>query len=129
MLTVQLCVSLIATPYMEKFLSIYDKFLTMDMSTLTDEAFNLILTELQSTMTPVWIVIGITFALHLISGFIANSLYKSYIVKNINYAMTLSTVREKIAHFAKNGGASMTAVLVAYLAETGLSYLAAYLMY
>ena len=43
--------------------------------------------------------------------------------------MSLSSVRAKIGHFAKYGGASMIAVLVAYIAETGLSYLAAYLMY
>jgi hypothetical protein len=102
---------------------------TTDMTTMTDEAFNAVFAELQTTMTPVWILIGITFALHLVSGFIANSLYKSYIIKNINYAMSLPSVREKIAHFAKYGGASMIAVLVAYLAETALSYLAGYLMY
>ena len=129
MITVQLCASLITAPYLEKFLSIYDKFLTMDMTTISDDAFNLILSELQSALAPVWIIVGITFLLHLISGFIANPLYKSYVVKNINYAMTLSTVRERITYFAKYGGASMIAVLVAYLAETALSYLAGYLMY
>lgn len=129
MLTVQFCASIIATPALEKFMSVYNKFATMDMSTMTEEGLNLMLSEIQATMTPVWVLFGITFALHLISGFIANSFYKSYIIKNINYAMSLSTVRERITHFAKYGGASMIAVLVAYLAETALSYLAGYLMY
>ena len=43
--------------------------------------------------------------------------------------MSLTSVRAKIAHFAKYGGASMIAVFIAYLAETALSYLAGYLMY
>ena len=129
MMTLQFCLSLIMTPSLEKFLSVYEKLATADITTMTDEAFNLLFAELQSNMTPVFILMGIAFALHLISGFIANSLYKSYIVKNINYAMTLSTVRERITHFAKYGGASTIAVLVAYLAETALSYLAGYLMY
>ena len=129
MMTIQYCVSLIVSPSLEKFLSVYDKFATTDMTTMTDEAFNVIFAELQATMTPIWIIIGITFVLHLVSGFIANSLYKSYIIKNVNYAMTLPTVRAKITHFAKYGGASIIAVLVAYLGETALSYLASYLMY
>ena len=129
MMTIQFCTSLIMTPSLEKFLSIYDKFATSDFSTMTDETFNLLYSEMQANMTPVLILMGITFVLHLVSGFIANSLYKSYIIKNINYAMSLSTVRAKIAHFAKYGGASMIAVFIAYLAETALSYLAGYLMY
>ena len=129
MMTIQFCVSLIASPSLEKAFSIYDKLVTADMTTMTDEAFNMIFTELQATMTPVWIVTGITFVLKLISGFIANSLYKSYIIKNVNYAMTLPTVRAKIAHFAKYGGTSIIAVLVAYLAGTALSYFSNYLMY
>lgn len=129
MMTIQFCVSLIATPSLEKFLSVYEKLATADMETMTEEAFNLFFSELTAAMTPVWIIMGITFALHLISGFIANSLYKNYVVRNINYAMTLPTVRGKITHFAKYGGASAIAVLAAYIAETALSYLASYLMY
>lgn len=129
MLTLQLCASLIASPYLEKFLGVYEKLATMDVATMTDEAFELIFAEMQTTITPVWILMGFTMLLRIISGFIANGLYKKYVIKNINYAMTLSTVRAKINHFAKYGGASIVAVLVAYLAETALSYLAAYLMY
>lgn len=129
MLTIQMCASLIVSPYLEKFLSIYEKLATMDMTTVTDEAFELIFAEMQTAMTPVWILMGVTFVLRLISGFIANGLYKNYIVKNIGFAMKLPTVREKINHFAKQGGASLIAVMIAYLAETALSYLAAYLMY
>ncbi len=129
MLTLQMCASLVASPYLEKFLGVYEKLATADMATITDEALEMILAEMQTFAGPVWVLIFFTFVLHLISGFIANRLYKKYVVKNIHYAMALPTVREKIAHFAKHGGASMIAVLVAYLAETALSYLAAYLMY
>ena len=129
MLTVQLCASLIASPAVEKFLVAYEKLAVADWTTMTEEAFGLILSEMQTLIMPVYILMGITFVLHLVSGFIANGLYKKYVVKNIGYAMSLSSVRAKIGHFAKYGGASMIAVLVAYIAETGLSYLAAYLMY
>ena len=129
MLTLQMCASLIASPYMEKFMTLYEKLANADWTTMTDEAFEVIFAEMQTHIMPVYILIGFTFVLHIISGFIANGLYKKYVVDNINYAMTIPTVRGKINHFAKYGGASMIAVLVAYLAETGLSYLAAYLMY
>ncbi len=128
MLTIQLCISIIAAPSLNKFLTVYDSFLA-DLETMTDAVLLESIEQLKSLMIPALIVSSITFLMHLISGLIANKLYKKHIIKNINFAMNLNTVREKITHFAKNGGASMITVLVAYLAETGLSYLAGYLMY
>lgn len=128
MLTLQLCVSILTAPSLAKFMEAYESFIT-NAQTMTEAAFTESLTQLQELMLPAMIVSGVTFVTHLISGFIANRFYKSYIIKNINLAMSFSTVREKISHFAKNGGASLIAVMVAYLAETGLSYLAGYLMY
>ena len=128
-MTLQMCISLIATPALEELLTIYENMATMDMTTMTDEAFEVIFAQLESAMTPVFIMMGFIFVLHIISGFIANGLYKKYIVKNIEHSKSLPSVRAKIAHFAKNGGASMIAVLIAYCAETALSYLASYLMY
>ena len=128
MLTIQLCVSIVAAPSMNKFLTMYDSFLA-NMETMTDEMLLGSIAQLKELMIPAMIVSSITILMHLISGFIANRLYKNYIIKNINFAMNLATVREKITHFAKNGGTSMIAVLIAYAVETGLSYLAGYMMY
>ena len=128
-MTLQMCVSLIATPALEKFLTVYENIATMDMTTMTDEAFEIIFAQMETAMTPVFAMLAFILVLHLISGFIANSLYKKHIIKNVEYAKALPTVRERITHFAKNGGASMIAVLIAYCGETALSYLASYLMY
>ena len=128
-MTLQMCISLISTPALDEVLTIYENMAAMDMTTMTDEAFEVIFAQLESAMTPVLIMSGIIFVLHIVSGFIANGLYKKYIIKNIDQAKSLPSVRAKIAHFAKNGGASMIAVLIAYCAETALSYLASYLMY
>ena len=128
MLTIQLCISILTAPAMNKFLTAYQNFVE-NIETMTDAVITESMAQLQSLMMPALIVSGLTLIMHIISGFIANGLYKNYIIKNIKHAMTLATVRERIAHFAKNGGASMIAVLIAYLAETGLSYLAGYLMY
>ena len=128
MLTVQLCISVITAPSLSKFMTAYDSFLA-NAETMTEAALLESMTQLQELMIPALIVSGVTFAMHLISGLIGNRLYKSYIIKNINFAMNFTTVREKINHFAKNGGTSMIAVMIAYFAETALSYLASYLMY
>ncbi len=128
MLTVQLCLSILTAPANAKVLTAYEAFLA-NVETMTDEMFMEYMAQWQELMIPMAIVFALTLIMHIICGFIANRLYKNYIIKNIKYAMTLATVRERIAHFAKNGGASMIAVLIAYLAETGLSYLASYLMY
>lgn len=129
MMTLQLCANIVAMPSMEKYLKVYEKLATIDFATITEEAFALLSAEIESAMIPVSMFLFFTFILHLISGFAANGLYKNYIVKNINFALTLPTVREKIACFAKYGGASVIAFLFAYLAETALLYLASYLMY
>lgn len=128
MLTIQLCFSVVTAPSLSKFMMAYENFLNT-AEAMTDEAFLEALNQIQHLMMPAVIVASVTLVLHLISGFIANRLYKSYIIKNINLAMSFTTVREKITHFAKNGGASFIAVMIAYFAETALSYLAGYLMY
>ena len=128
MLTIQLCLSIITAPSLSEFMLAYENFLNT-AETMTDEVFLEALNQMQSLMLPAVIVASVTFVLHLISGLIANRLYKSYIIKNINLAMNLKTVRAKITHFAKNGGASFIAVMIAYFAETALSYLASYIMY
>ena len=128
MLTVQLCISILTAPALNKLLTAYQSFVE-NLQTMSDTVFEESIMQLQSLMMPALIVSAVTFIMHIVSGFIANGLYKNYVIKNIKLAMTFSTVREKIAHFAKNGGASMLAVLIAYVAETGLSYLASYLMY
>ena len=128
MLTLQLCISIISAPSLNKFLTVYESFLA-NVETMSEAALMETVTQLQELMLPAMLVSGMTFLMHIISGLIANRLYKNYIVKNINLAMSFTTVREKITYFAKNGGTSMIAVLVAYLVETGLSYLAGYLMY
>jgi hypothetical protein len=128
MLTVQLCISIVTAPSLNKFLTFYESFMS-NLDTMTEEMLNESVLQLQSLMTPALIVMGITFLMHIISGFIANRLYKNYVIKSIELTKSFATVREKIAYFAKSGGTSMIAVLIAYLAETGLSYLAGYLMY
>lgn len=128
MLTVQLCVSIVTAPSLNKFLTFYQTFMS-NLETMTEEMLNESYLQLQSLMTPALIVMGITFLMRIISGFIGNGLYKKHVLRSIDISMNLATVREKIAYFAKNGGTSMIAVLIAYLAETGLSYLAGYLMY
>lgn len=128
MLTVQLCISIITAPALTKFALAYESFLA-NIETMSDEVFAESMTQLQSLVVPALIVSCVSMAMHLISGIIANRLYKSYVIKNINYASNFATVREKINHFAKNGGTSIIAVMIAYFAETGLSYLASYLMY
>lgn len=128
MLTVQLCVSVVTAPALTEFMTAYNDFLT-NVETMTEAAFLEALDQMQSLMLPALIVSAVTFVMHIISGMIANRLYKSYVIKNISLAMNLSTVREKVNHFAKNGGTSLLAVMIAYFAETGLSYLASYLMY
>ncbi|MBQ7295035.1 MAG: DUF2628 domain-containing protein [Clostridia bacterium] len=132
-ITVQTIISMFVTPLLTPFMELYEYMLTLDMETISEEVIYelseqmaVIMNEL---MLPLTVVSIVSFAMHLISGFIANGMYKKYCIKNINAGLSKKTVQEKISVFAKYGGASFLLVFAAYFGEMLLSMLVSYLMY
>ncbi len=132
-ITLQTVMSILITPVLTPFMEFYEYLLTLDLETLSEQ----MLFELSDHMTamlteislPLTIFSFAALAMHLISGFIANGMYKKYCIKNINLGLQAKPVQEKIRFFAKYGGASFLLVFAAYFAETLLSMLVSYLMY
>lgn len=132
-ITVQLLLSMIITPMLKPFTDFYSYLLTLDMKTMTEamlyEVADKMMVIMDQVMLPLMILMGVTFAMHLISGFIANGMYKKYCIKNIGIGLSKEDVHEKIRYFAKAGGTSFLLVFAAYFGETLLNMLASYLMY
>lgn len=132
-ITAQLLLSMVITPMLTPFTEFYSYILTLDRATLTDamlyEITEKMAVVLDQVMLPLSVLMGVTLAMHLISGFIANGMYKKYCVKNIGIGLSKEPVQEKIRHFAKAGGTSFLLVFAAYFGETLLSMLVSYLMY
>lgn len=132
-ITLQTVMSILITPVLTPFMEFYEYLLTLDIETMSEQ----MLYDLSEQMTamimeisvPMTIFAAAAFIMHLISGFIANGMYKNYCIKNINMGLAAKTVQEKIGIFAKYGGTSFLLVFVAYFAENLLSMLVSYLMY
>ncbi len=132
-ITVQILISIITAPLLTPFMEFYEYMLTLDAETLSEAMVNELSEQMMliinDIMLPLTIVAAVTFIMHLISGFIANDMYKKYCIKMIHQGLAKKTVQEKISVFAKYGGASFLLVFAAYFGETLLSMLVSYLMY
>lgn len=131
-ITLETIVSVVLMPFLQPFMEFYNYLLTIDFETISEEALNAIADKMLSIsdemMAPVLIACLVLFLMHLISGFIANGLYRDYCVKNINIGLSKGSAKEKITLFAKKGGTSFLFVLLAYFAKTLLSTLVSYIM-
>lgn len=132
-ITVQIIMSMVTAPLLTPFTEFYEYMLTLNTETMTEamiyelsEQMMLIISDL---MLPLSLIALVSFAMHLISGFTANGMYKKYCLKKITEGLAKKTVQEKIQVFAKYGGASFLLVFVAYFGETLLSMLVSYLIY
>ncbi len=115
--TIQFCLSLLILPFSIDFTSLMESLMTV-----TDEAaLDAFLTQAQSTMMPLFVMMGIEFAINIVFAFKANTLYKNHIYSNIEKARMMSKRSEKITVFAKQGGTSFMYLVFAYLAEMLLS--------
>ncbi len=132
-ITLQFIVSMIITPMLTPFMEFYSYILTLEPESISDAVFNELMAKmtvlLEDLTVPVMIAAALIFLMHLISGVIANSLYKKYCIKNISLGLSQSTVQGKIRVFAKQGGTSLLFVLLAYFGETLLSMLVSSLIY
>lgn len=132
-ITAQLIISMIITPMLTPFMEFYEYLLTLNLETMSDEAFYALSEQMglmmSDLMLPLGIAAAVTFTMHLVSGLIANGMYKKYCIRNIKEGLAQKTVQEKIRVFAKNGGASFLLVFAAYFGEMLLNTLISYLMY
>ena len=126
--TIDFLISIILAPMSEKVTAFYESILALDEN-VTEAMINELMAQATDIIVPVLIVDILVFALHLVAGLIANKLYKSYVLRNLEQASTLSLKHEKITFFTKNGGTSFLFAAAAYFAQYALSMAVSYLMY
>lgn len=130
--TIELIISVVLTPILEPFAEFYNYILTLDYEQISEEAYATLVEKMMSLtdelMMPMLIAGAVILLMHIVSGIIANKLYKDYCLKNISIGLSQKTAGEKIAVFAKKGGTSLLFVLLAYFAKTALATLVSYIM-
>ncbi len=132
-ITLQTIMSIVVTPILEPFTDFYEYMLTLNVETMTEdmlyELTEQMMLIMQDIALPLTLMGALLIIMHLVSGIVANGMYKKYCVKNIKQGLAQASVQEKITAFAKNGGASFLFVAMAYLGEMLLSTLVSYLMF
>lgn len=118
-MTVLLGLSIVVTPYLYEMLEVYEEFATVVQSgTVTDEAaFQELYNMFFSASLPMAIYFFATVFVHLICGFIANPLYKKYVILHAGKAERMGSINEAMAYVVKNGGASMLIAFASYFAQ------------
>ncbi len=128
LLTIQFCLSLIILPTTESMMAFIEGASALDPYA-SEAALAEFMSEFQQVMLPIAGVGVVEFIINLFFAFRANTIYKNYVLQNIQRASTLGKRSEKIALFTKYGGTSFMFVALAYLAEMLLSNIVSMIIY
>lgn len=130
-MTVYLLVSIAMTPAYTKFLDVLmplaenpEAFMNM-----TEAAYMEYMTKMSEAMYPVMAFSLVSFAVNLLSGFIANILYRNYTIKTAKSVIAAKTNTQATMLISKYGGISLLALMLSYLAEQLISFIISNLMF
>ena len=130
-MTIYLLVSIAITPAYTKFADLVmpiaenpDFFVNMSEAALLEY-----MTKMSEAMYPVMAFSLVSFAVNLLSGFIANILYRNYTIRNAKSVIAAKTKTEATMLISKLGGISLLALMISYLAEQGISLIISNLMF
>ncbi len=136
LMTVQMAISIAFTPAMLNYTKNFEEFansLSGDYLAMTEEEmllFSQQLTEQMMTMiAPMAGMMLLTFIIHLVSGFVADRLYKKEVFSAAKSVLSAKSPAESGNIIARLGGVSAIALLLAYLAEQILSSVVSALMF
>ncbi len=120
-MTVNLCLSIIATPSLLEFVNKATPLLEK-LPTITDEGLAAtMLMELEALYVPVIAFAGIQFLVNLVAGFIANPLYRKYTVSSLKEIVSFENQKNSMAYLLRKGGVAPLYALGAMLAENLLT--------
>lgn len=129
-MTLLLGLSIIVTPYVYDLLEVYEGLAIAIQSgtASSDAALEALYSELLTASTPMAIYFFVTVFIHMVIGFIANPLYKKYVIENAGKAERMNSINEAMAYIVKNGGASILIAFASYFAQQLLVSLTSMLM-
>lgn len=123
-MTIILAMNIIATPYLYGILENYEQIIAAFTSeTVTDAQFAEIYNQFIASSTPMLIFVAASIFVQLICGFVANHLYKKYVITHAGKAERMRTKNEAMGYMVKNGGASILIAGASYFAYQLLTML------
>lgn len=117
-MTVLLAMSIVATPSLLQSLEAYEAFATaLTSETLTEAQFTEMYNQLIAASAPMAVYSILTFLFQFICGFIANPIYKKYVIENAGKAERCPSKGTAMAYIVKYGGASLLIAVASYFAQ------------
>ena len=134
-MTAFLAFSILAVPSAMEAMEFFEK-VTGIVSSSSSEILNdaqiaeltALMDDMYRIMAPTFIFAAINIVLHFVAGFIANPLYKKYVIEHSKKAEILPSKKLAMAYIVKNGGASILIAIAAYFAEQLISMLISNIM-
>lgn len=114
-MTVLLAMSIIVTPYLYDMMEVYEKFIpAVQSGTMTEAQFTQMYGEFVAVSVPMAIYSFLSLFVQLLCGFLANPLYKKYVIENAAKAERSQSKTAAMTHIVKYGGASLLIAGAAY---------------
>lgn len=107
-MTVIISLTILVTPYLNIMIELLERFgPVLEAGTMTEAQFTEFYGEFVSASVPMIAFYAAVFLIQLICGFIANPLYKKYVIENAAKAERMESKTAAISHIVKYGGASI----------------------
>lgn len=130
-MTAFLALGILAIPSSMEFMDYMQQLYTTlpeTVESLTEAQIMEISNQILTQMAPMFVFTFIGIALRFVCGFIANPIYKKYVIKNAGTAERMNTKAASMAYIVKNGGASLIIAFAAFFANELISVLVSYLL-
>ena len=129
LMTVSLSLSIIATPYLYEIMDLVEKYEPLlSAGTMTEAQFTEFYTAFTAASAPMMLFGAAIFLIQLICGFIANPIYKKYVIEHAGKAERSENKNEAMRYIIRNGGASLIIGGASYFAYQLLSMLVSSLL-
>ena len=116
-MTVFVSMEIIMAPYIYKVLEVYEQLAgTLQSENVTMDEINAFYLQLAEASTPLGVYFLVALFIKLICGFIANPLYKKYVVEHVRTAERLPAKNVAMSYVIKFGGASVLFGILSYFA-------------
>lgn len=128
-MTVLLSGSIVVTPYLYDLMEVYEKYGTLlAPGAMTESQFTEFYGEFTTASAPLMIYFFFSLFVQLLCGFIANPLYKKYVIQHAGIAERSGSKNVAMTYIVKNGGASILIAGASYFGYQLVTMLISYLL-
>lgn len=130
-MTAFLALGILAIPSYMDVMTVFQQIASLTASPMTDaklEQLTAIMDSMGEIMAPMLVFAFIVMLVRLLCGFLANHIYKKYVIENAGKAERLPDKKSAMAYIVKYGGASILVAIASFFANELISTLISYIL-